>query len=266
MSGPDLIVVSDPAAASAAAADLVAGALRAAADARGRADWATTGGSSPVGLYRRLIDSPLRDQVPWPRVHVWWGDDRYLSRDHPLCNVKAFDDILLGIGAAEEGTAGGPAGVPIPIDQIHPWPTGEAIGADRGAAWCAATLADELRANGPATVDGWPAFDLLILGVGLDGHVLSVFPGSPAIGARDLAMAIPAPAHIEPRVERVTLNPAVIGAARRVLALATGVAKASVVERIFGPDYDPTRWPAQLALGANATWILDEACAATLPR
>ena len=174
--------------------------------------------------------------------------------------------LLLGIGAAEEGTAGGPAGVPIPINQLHPWPTGEAIGADRGAAWCAATLADELRAEGPATDAGWPAFDLLMLGVGSDGHVLSVFPGSPAIGSRALAMAIPAPTHIEPHVERVTLNPAVIGAARRVIVVATAAAKASVIGQIFGADRDPTRWPAQFALDGNATWLLDEACAATLPQ
>ena len=266
MSGPELVVVADKAAVAQLAAERVATALRDGVAARGRADWAATGGSTPVALYRRLIETGLRDDVPWPRVHVWWGDDRYVPRDHPLSNVKPFDDILLGIGAAEEGTAGGPAGVPIPIDQLHPWPTGEAIGAGRGAGWCAATLADELRAAPLATVAGWPAFDLLMLGVGADGHVLSVFPGSPAIGATDLAMAIPAPTHIEPHVERVTLNPAIIGVARRVLVLATGAAKAAIIGEIFGPAREPSRWPAQLALGENATWILEEACAADLAR
>ena len=183
MSEPELIVVADPAAAARAAADRIADVLISTVEAQGRADWAATGGSTAVGIYRALCESPRRETVPWGALHVWWGDDRYVPRDHPLSNVKPFDDIMLGIAAAEEGTAGGPAGVPIPIDQIHPFPTGEAIGAARGAAWCAATLADELRADGPAAVDGWPAFDLLMVGVGPDGHVLSVFPGSAAIGA-----------------------------------------------------------------------------------
>ena len=106
---------------------------------------------------------------------------------------------------------------------------------------------------------------MLLLGVGRDGHLLSVFPGSPAIGSAELAMAIPAPTHIEPHVPRLTLNPAVIGAARQVLVVATGAAKASVLGEIFGPTRDPARWPAQLALRDNATWILDEASAAGLP-
>ena len=173
---------------------------------------------------------------------------------------------MLGISAAEEGTAGGGyTGVPIPIENIHPFPIGEAIGEGRGAAWCAATLADELRAAGLPAVDGWPAFDLILLGIGVDGHLLSVFPGSPALDTTELALAIPAPTHIEPHVERVTLNPAVVGAAVGVVVVVTGAEKASIIPSIFGSDQDPHRWPAQLALRAGATWILDEAAASGLP-
>ena len=92
-----------------------------------------------------------------------------------------------------------------------PFPTNEAIGRARGTAWCAATLADELRAAGLPEVDGWPSFDLLLLGIGGDGHLLSVFPDSPALDSAELGLAIPAPTHIEPHVERVTLNPAIVG-------------------------------------------------------
>jgi 6-phosphogluconolactonase len=200
-------------------------------------------------------------------VGVWWGDDRFVPRDHPLSNVKPLDDILLAIGLTEEGVAGGRApGVPLLQANLHPFRTGEAIGASHGPAWCAASLADELRDARLATDGGWPVFDLVLLGIGADGHLLSVFPGSAALGAAELAMAIPAPTHIEPRVERVTLNPAVIGAARRVLVVATGAAKAAVLADVFGETHDPSRWPAQLARRGGATWILDAGAAASLPR
>ena len=264
---PELVVVDGPDAAASAAAERIAAVLADAAARRGRADWATTGGSSVVGIYRRLVAGPLRDAVPWPAVHVWWGDDRFVPRDHPLSNVKPLDDILLGIGLTEEGVAGGRApGVPLPVENLHPFRTTEAIGGSRGAAWCAADLADELAGAHLPEAGPWPVFDLLLLGVGADGHLLSVFPGSPALDARELALAVPAPGHIEPHVERVTLNPAVVGAARQVLVVATGATKAPVLAEVFGETRDPARWPAQLARRAGATWILDVAAAASLPR
>ena len=249
-----MVVVADAATAVAEGAGRIAATLAAAIAGRGRADWCVTGGSTATGIYRALVADPLRDGVSWEAVHVWWGDDRYVPRGHPLSNVTAFDDVMVG-----------PAGVPIRLDRLHTFRTSEAIAEARAAAWCAAALADELRSAGPPLVDGWPSFDLLMLGVGGDGHILSVFPGSTALGATDLAMAIPAPTHIEPHVQRVTMNPAVVAAARRVLVLVTGSSKAPVIGDIFGPDRDPRRWPAQLALLEGATWILDEAAAARLP-
>jgi 6-phosphogluconolactonase len=263
---PEVRVVADATAAAALAAELTAAWLTDAVTARGRADWATTGGSTPIGMYRVLMRPPLMAAVPWRDVHVWWGDDRFVHRDHPLSNVKPLDDILLGIGRTEEGTAGGAVEVPLPAGNLHPFPTGEAIGRGLGADWCAAQLAGTLRSDGPPAVDGWPVFDLVLLGMGGDGHVLSVFPGSAALASTDLCLAIPAPTHIEPHVERVTMNPAVIGAARQVLVVATGAGKASALAEVFGDERDPSRWPAQLARIPRATWILDDAAAAGLPR
>jgi 6-phosphogluconolactonase len=262
-----VVIVADPAAASLEAARRIAEALAAADAERARADWATSGGSSVVGIYRALTETALMELVPWPRLHVWWGDDRYVPRDHPLSNVKPFDDIVAGIALGEEGTAGGGwPGEPMPFDQVHPFRAGEAIASGRGPAWCASALADELRAAGPAANgDGWPVFDLLLLGVGSDGHILSVFPGSPALGSADLAMAIPAPTHIEPHVPRVTLNPEVVRAAREVVVVVTGADKAPVLGEVFGPTGDPARWPAQLARRPGTTWIVDAAAAANLP-
>ncbi len=267
MNEPEIVVLADPEAGAIEAAARIATILADAVEARARADWATTGGTTPVGIYRQLAAQPLVDAIPWPSVHVWWGDDRYVPRDHPLSNVKPFDDILLDFADVEEGTAGvHHAGVHLPIENIHPFRTGEAIGNGRGADWCAATLAEELRGAGLAEQDGWPVFDLMLLGIGPDGHLLSVFPASPALDSVELAMAIPAPTHVEPHVQRVTLNPAVIGVARNVIVVVYGSEKAATLGEVFGPDSDPRRWPAQLALRPGVTWILDEAAAGASPR
>ena len=217
--------------------------------ARGRADWATTGGSTPIGIYRVLMRPPLmRPPSRGQDVHVWWGDDRFVPRDHPLSNVKPLDDILLG-HRSDRGGHGrrrgrGPAPGRGTCTRSRP---ARRSAAGCGADWCAAQLAATLRSDGPPAVDGWPVFDLVMLGMGGDGHVLSVFPGSAALASTELCLAIPAPTHIEPHVERVTINPAVIGVARQVLVVATGAGKASVLAEVFGAERDPSRWPAQLA-------------------
>jgi len=267
MTEPEVIVVADADAASKLAGDRIAGSLRAAFEARGRADWATTGGSTPIGIYRHLAIPAHVDDVPWPAVHVWWGDDRFVPRDHALSNVKPFDDILLDLGGHQAGQALGSAAtaVPLPLGNIHPFRASEAVGVGSGAAGCAAELERELRAADLEIVDGWPVLDLVLLGVGGDGHVLSVFPGSAAFESKDWALAIPAPTHIEPHVERVTLNPALLAVARQILVVMHGAGKAAILADIFGPEVDPTRWPAQLTRRAGATWILDEAAAASLP-
>ena len=165
-----------------------------------------------------------------------------MPRDHPLSNVKPFDDILLGSRTPRRARPAADPGVPIPLENIHPFPTGEAIGRGRGRGWCAATLADELRADGLSSrPTAGRSFDLMLLGIGGDGHMLSVFPGSAAFDSTELALAIPAPTHIEPHVERVTLNPAIVGVARHVLVVAYGADKAADPRRGLRPG---TRSPA----------------------
>ena len=251
MNEPALIFVADLDGSAAEAAGRIAAILAEAVSDRGRADWATTGGASAPAIYRQLAAQPLRDTVPWPHVHVWWGDDRYVPRDDPLSNVRPFDEIMLGP-------------VPLPIDNLHPFPTTIAIDDRHGPDWCAARLAAELRAAGLGVADGWPVFDLVILGIGDDGHLMSVFPGSAALESGQLAMAIPAPTHIEPYVGRVTLNPAILGVARQVLVIVSGTSKAPAMARIFGSERDPARWPAQLARREGVTWIVDAPAAADL--
>ncbi|MGK2851332.1 MAG: 6-phosphogluconolactonase [Candidatus Limnocylindrales bacterium] len=266
MSAERVIVVADAAEASLAAARHIAASLRAAVAARGRADWATTGGSAAPGIYRHLADDPLRDEIPWEQVHVWWGDDRFVPRDHPLSNVKPLDDILLDWAQHEEGTSGGRPIVLLPIANLHPFRSGEAIGASRDAASVATAMAAELADAGLPVENGFPVLDLVVLGVGGDGHVLSVFPGSSAFEATAWAVDIPAPTHIEPHVPRVTMHPEIVRVARDVLVIAAGAGKADVLAEILGDERDERRWPGQLARHGRATWILDEAAAARLAR
>jgi 6-phosphogluconolactonase len=272
---PTIVVRADPDAVASAAAEFIASRLSGAIEARGRADWATTGGSTPTRIYRHLVDGPARDAVGWSWVWLWWGDDRFVPHDHPLSNVQDAEEILLGIsGRSGESGSGeqafpdrpaGLAGVPIPAEQIHPFPTTAAIGEGQSSDWCAERYAETIRELGPvADADGRPVFDLVMLGMGEDGHILSVFPGSAAFDREELAMGIPPPAHIEPHVERVTLNPRVVSAAREVLVVVNGAAKASTVAAVFGAERDPRRWPAQLARRGGATWILDEPAASEL--
>jgi 6-phosphogluconolactonase len=267
MSAPEVVVVPDSAAAATSAADAIADALRDAVASRGRADWATTGGSTPVGIYQAMLAPRLRDMIPWEVIHTWWGDDRFVPGDHPLSNVRPFDDVLLEAGGWESVHSDvHRSRVRIPVANLHPFRTGEALGVGQDAATCAAELAAELRQAGLSEDDGWPVFDLILLGLGSDGHILSVFPGSQAFDSTRWALAIPAPTHIEPHVARVTLNPAVVRVARRVVVVAHGAGKAEIIGRIFGADPDPSALPAQLTLREGSTWIVDEAAAAQLRR
>lgn len=271
---PEVVVMPTPEACSQLAAERIAVALTDAVAARGVAYWATTGGSTPAGIYRYLATAPLRDSVPWESVELWWGDDRFVPRDHPLSNVKVAADVLLDIGAlsGESGTGGYGvdvgggrlSGAPIPAANVHPVPASEAIAEDKDTEWCAARYAAMLAADGPPIEADWPAFDLVLLGVGPDGHVLSVFPDSETFDRNEVALAVPAPTHIEPHVARVTLNPAVLSVARTVIVVAHGDGKARILADILNGEREPRRLPGQLARRTGASWIIDREAARLL--
>ena len=274
--GPRIEVLPDPEATSRAAAVAVADALADAVRRRGRADWATTGGSTPVGIYRELSVAPLRDHVPWRDVHVWWSDDRYVPRDHPLSNELPLDQVLVSAsaraglsGTGEYGVdvdTGAEPGVPLPAGNIHAPRMNDAIGLAAGPEWAAEEYGDRLRDAGlPASAEGFPAFDLMLFGVGSDGHVMSVFPGSALFDAEGWVSAVPAPTHIEPHVPRISLHPGFVDAAKRTIVVAHGAGKAGIMATLLGDERDVRRWPAQLARRDGAVWFLDRAAAARLP-
>lgn len=251
--GPSIRIERDPAATSQAAAESIAHALRQAVEERGRADWATTGGSTPVAIYHALRIPPLLGLVPWASVHVWWGDDRFVRRDDPLSNVLAFDAELLPY-------------VRLAPQHVHAMPMAEAIRATAGPESVAAAYDIELRGASLEQSDaGFPILDVVFVGIGGDGHVLSVFPDSPLLDSSDWVSAVPAPTHIEPHVRRVSLNPGILAAARLPMVVAHGAGKSAILASVLGAERDPRRWPAQVARRAGGIWFLDRDAAASLP-
>jgi 6-phosphogluconolactonase/glucosamine-6-phosphate isomerase/deaminase len=261
---PAIVVRRDIAAAAVAVAETLADALAAGAARRGRADFASTGGSTPAFVYRALLAEPLRSRVPWGALHLWLGDDRYVPRGHPDCNMGAIDRVLLA-GDPRRGLT------PPPLDpaRVHPWPTDAALAAGAPASACAAAYETTLREELDADAAGRPIFDAILVGVGPDGHLLSVFPGSAAFDAPGWTTWAPAPTHVEPHLARVTLTPVALDATPGLVVAAFGGSKAAIVADLLGPDHagtarDERRLPAQRARRAGATWVLDAAAAVGL--
>ena len=134
------------------------------------------------------------------------------------------------------------------VENIHAPPTTRAIADAAGPERVAREYEAELRAAGLTISDGgFPIVDVMLLGIGDDGHILSVFPGSALFDVPDWVSAVPAPTHIEPHVARISLNPAIVAAARSVIVVVHGAGKAEILASVLGPDRDERRWPAQLA-------------------
>jgi 6-phosphogluconolactonase len=251
---PRLVVVETDEVSGTAAGEIA----RALAGALARKDlvhWATTGGSAAPGIYEALRTPEHRAALDWSRIHTWWGDDRFVPTDHPLSNVLPFYDTLLS------DEVNGRAGIVMPARNVHPFPIGESIARAGGTDWCAARYAESLEELVPLDASGTPVLDLLILGVGPDGHVLSVFPGSSVWDAPGLCAGVPAPTHVEPHVARVTVHPRVVAAATEVIVITTGASKADHMAAAWAGG-DPRELPVRLTRLPQATWILDRAAAA----
>ena len=250
---PEILVLPTAADVSHVAAGRIADLLVEAVATRGVAHWATTGGSTPGPIYRHLAAAPYRETVPWDRVHLWWSDERWVPPEDILSNALACWNLLL-------------RDVPVPLDQVHVVPIGDALMAGEPPAVVAARYEAALRAA-ELDVDpvGFPIFDVVLVGVGSDGHVFSVFPGSATWDDPHWVQVVPAPTHIAPHVARITLHPRVVTAARTPIAVSLGEGKATILSAVFGPDRDERRLPAQLVRRPGGLWILDEAAAAQLP-
>ena len=222
-----------------AAADAVTAIAAESIRARGRVTLALAGGSTPRGLYERLA-GPWRDRIDWARVHVFWGDERCVPPTHADSNYRLASETLLGH-------------VPVPATQIHRM-AGELEPA-LAARQYAATLASGLD----AVAGGPPVLDLVLLGLGADGHTASLFPGSDAVDdTKHLVVATP-PA--EGRGWRLTLTLPVLNAARSTLWLVAGEAKAAALAAVLDGLPAPLPLPAQRVIGHDVRWLVDRAAA-----
>lgn len=211
------------------AAEKIAELLRTTDEARGRACVALAGGTTPRAVHEALA---ARKDVPWERVHVFFGDERCVPPDHPDSNYRMAKESLLDR-------------VPIPAQQIHR-PQAEAPNHDAAARAYEALLPPEL--------------DLVILGIGEDGHTASLFPRSPALNER-ARRYIPVIGP-KPPPERLTLTAPALETAGDIVMLAVGSGKAEAVARALTGPWDPFETPSQLA--RRGTWFADPAAAALL--
>ena len=240
----DVRIFEDLAALSEAAAALFIGSVAEAALARGRALVALSGGGTPVQMYDLLATTPFTEQVDWPHLHVFWGDERCVPPEDLESNYRQAKDALL-------------SRVPIPADNIHRI-DGDA---EPEAAAISYALALKRFASPPLA---WPRFDCVLLGLGEDGHTASLFPRSEVEMIGPTA-SVTASYQGRP-AKRVTLTPPVFNSARSILFLVSGAGKSETVAAVLHGDYRPDILPAQRIrpTDGQAIWLLDRAAAGGL--
>lgn len=192
------------------------------------------GGSTPKPLYEKLAEQDL----PWEKIHVFWGDERYVPADHPDSNQGMARRAWLDQ-------------VPLPAANIHPMPTSATDPAD-----AAAQHEAELQAFFKISAGAFPAFDIILLGIGDDGHTASLFPHTEALQVRDRLITV----GNKDGQPRITFTAPLINHAHTVLFLVAGASKRPALDHIFAPEDDDTLYPARLIQPQGELWwLLDQA-------
>jgi 6-phosphogluconolactonase len=231
-----VITVSDAHALAQAAADRILARVAANGD---RVAICLTGGSSPKQLYQLLATEAYRSRIPWDRVHWFIGDERFVPANDPLNNMGAARRIFLDRNA--------------PASNIHPIPTDTA-----GPHEAARRYEDELKSfYGADRLDATrPLFDVVLMGVGPDGHTASLFPDYPALEETKRWVVEVPTAHVEPFVPRVTLTLPPLNSCREMLFEVSGSDKRAILTRVL----DGEDLPANRAHAMGETiWLVDNA-------
>ncbi|MCA6108406.1 6-phosphogluconolactonase [Bradyrhizobium cenepequi] len=231
-----IITVADPAALARAAAERVQ--ARMAANG-GRIAICLTGGSSPKALYQLLATEPYRDRIPWDRVHWFIGDERFVPVDDPRNNMAMARGAFLDRHA--------------PASHIHPIPT-DAASPDEATE----RYARELKSfYGAEALDAArPLFDLVLMGIGPDGHTASLFPNYPAIEVIDRWVVGVPKANVEPFVPRVSLTLPTLSCCREMLFEVAGEEKRAILTRAFAGENLPANRVQSIG---ETVWLIDEA-------
>jgi 6-phosphogluconolactonase len=234
-----VISVADPGAMAKAAAERVIARI---AENPGRVAVCLTGGSSPKKLFQLLATDAWRSRIPWPRVHWFIGDERFVPADDPLNNMGVARASFLDRCA--------------PTANIHPIPTSTADPADPDRS---ATLYEqELKSfYGADALDPTrPLFDLVLMGVGPDGHTASLFPGDRALDETARWVVGVPKANVAPFVPRVTLTLPTLASCREMLFEVAGMEKRAILTRLFAAE----NLPANRARSTGETvWLMDQA-------
>jgi 6-phosphogluconolactonase len=223
------------------AAKAAVGTINEAVRAAGTCSIVLSGGRTPRTLYS-LLASECRDLIPWANVHIFWGDERYLPPEDARSNFRMAKETLLDH-------------VPCPPSNIHPMPT-HFPAVEVAARDYEQTLRDHFDQE-------WPRFDLVLLGVGDDGHTASLFPGSLAL-AEKTRWVVPARAPVEPHVRLTLTLPALTGAAA-VYVLVSGASKAAALRHVLDGAGDWIKYPAAgvRLLAESVIWWADRAAVLT---
>ena len=252
MSTPVAVVHADEASLAQAAAARLVTRLVDAQSARGRAHVVLTGGGIGIATLVALAASTARDSIDWHGVDIWWGDERFLPSGDPERNETQARAALLDH-------------VPVPPHRVHPMPAsdgpdgGDVDAAARRYAAALAAAAAESGERGEV-----PSFEVLLLGVGPDGHIASLFPGHPGLYVEDLSV-IGVRGAPKPPPNRISLTMPAINVAEEVWFLACGPAKAGVVHLAL-TSAGALAVPAAGPTGRSRTlWLLDRAAAAQVP-
>ncbi|WP_353181466.1 6-phosphogluconolactonase [Parapedobacter lycopersici] len=221
-------------------AALFAQAAKQAIAEKGHFTVALTGGSSPVGLYELLAKTPYREQVAWEHVYVFWGDERWVPLTDSRSNAKMSFETLLNH-------------VPVPDEQVFPMWSDELDAIEFAVAY-ERLLKRYLGDEG--------VFDLILLGMGADGHTASWFPGTAVLDER--AKWVDAYYLPSQEMYRVTLTVSLVNHAKQIAVVAYGANKAEALHQVLEGATNPQVYPAQLIDARDVTWFVDQAAASKL--
>lgn len=243
----DLIVCSDADALAVRAAELIVRLAQQAIAQRGRFTLVLAGGSTPEKTYQCLANSETAAKIDWSKTFLFFGDERFVPADDFASNFGMVQRALLCRGHA-------------PMENVFPVPTAcemAEIAAYEYGEQIAQFFGQTVRTAPP------PSFDLVLLGLGDDGHTASLFPDMPALEVRDAWVTSSPPGRLPPPVERVTLTFPILNQARHVLFLVAGEKKASVLHEILESEPPVKKYPAAgiQPAGGTLTWLVDEAAA-----